>query len=148
MKSLPLTPKWLDHFMTLAKFCAGMSKDPSTQVGAVIVRPDRTVASTGFNGYPHGCDDSDYTGRERKYQRIVHAEMNAIMSARESIHGYTLFTWPIQPCERCMPHIIQSGIRQLVVQDMDASQRWFESAVLGRGMALEAGVSVVIWNLK
>lgn len=133
--------------MKLAQFCAGMSKDPSTQVGAVIVRPDRTVVSTGFNGYPRMCNDDDYTNRERKYQRVVHAEMNAILSARESVHGYTLFTWPIQPCERCMPHIIQSGIRQLVVQDMDASQRWFESAVVARGMANEAGIGVVIWNL-
>ena len=148
MQSLPLTPRWLDHFMTLAKFCAGMSKDPSTQVGAVIVRPDRTVVSTGFNGYPRMCDDSDYTNRERKYQRIVHAEMNAILSAREPVDGYTLFSWPIQPCERCMPHIIQSGIRELVVPDMDASQRWFESAVVARGMANEAGIRVVIWNLK
>lgn len=147
MNSLELSDRWKEHFMTLARACAGMSKDPSTKVGSIIVRPDRTVASTGFNGYPRGCKDEDYNDRERKYQRIIHAEMNAILTAKEPLNGYTLFSWPIPPCDRCIPHIIQSGIKQLVLPSIDESHRWAKRCVEAQAMAEEAGLTVVIWDL-
>ena len=42
----------------MAQLVASWSRDPSTQCGAVIVRPDKTVAAVGFNGFPRGADDS------------------------------------------------------------------------------------------
>lgn len=147
MNSLELSDRWKEHFMTLARACAGMSKDPSTKVGSIIVRPDRTVASTGFNGYPRGCKDEDYNDRERKYQRIIHAEMNAILTAKEPLNGYTLFSWPIPPCDRCIPHIIQSGIKQLILPSIHESHRWAKRCIEAQAMAEEAGLTVVIWDL-
>lgn len=148
MESLPLSERWLTHFMEMCRLVASMSKDPSTKVGAVIIRPDRTVASTGYNGYPRNCNDDDYMNRERKYQRIIHAEMNAILTAREPLNGYTLFSWPLPPCDRCIPHILQSGIRQLVVPSLDATGRWAGPCVEAQAMAREAGISVVTWDIK
>ena len=43
------TEKWNVRFLDLARFIAAWSKDPSTKVGAVLVRPDRTIAAVGFN---------------------------------------------------------------------------------------------------
>lgn len=146
--TLSLSDRWLTHFMEMCRLVSTMSKDPSTKVGSVIVRPDRTVASTGYNGYPRGCKDDDYTNRERKYQRVIHAEMNAILTAREPLNGYTLFVWPIPPCDRCVPHIIQSGIKKLVVPTIHPSNRWSNPCFEAQQMAFEAGLSVVTWDIE
>jgi dCMP deaminase len=105
--------EWDDRFFDLADMVGSWSKDPSTKVGAVIIRPDRTIASVGYNGFPRGVDDSPeiYEDRPTKYMRIVHAEANAILSAREPLHGYTLYVTPLHPCATCSGLIIQAGIK-------------------------------------
>lgn len=148
MDSLPLSDRWLNHFMEMCRHVASMSKDPSTKVGAVIIRPDRTIASTGYNGYPRGCNDDDYVNRERKYQRVIHAEMNAILTAREPLNGYTLFVWPLPSCDRCIPHIIQSGITRMVLPSIHADNRWAAPCMEAQQMAFEAGITVVNWDIK
>ncbi|MBO0217682.1 cell division protein DedD, partial [Vibrio sp. Vb2880] len=49
--------KWAKRLYQMAELVASWSKDPSTQVGAVITKQNRIV-SVGFNGYPHGVSDS------------------------------------------------------------------------------------------
>jgi len=46
-----------DYFMSISVFSAQRSKDPSTQVGACIVDPDKKIVGTGYNGFPSGCSD-------------------------------------------------------------------------------------------
>lgn len=108
--------KWDKRFLDLAYHISGWSKDPSTQCGAVIVRPDRTIACTGYNGFPRNMYDTPrrYDNREEKYPRVIHAEMNAILTAKEPLTGYTLYVTPFSPCDRCATHIIQSGIKKVV----------------------------------
>ena len=43
---------WDEYFMGLAHLSAKRSKDPSTQVGAVIVSSEHRVVSIGYNGFP------------------------------------------------------------------------------------------------
>lgn len=66
--------KWDRRFLRLAQEVASWSKDPSTKTGAVIVRPDKTIAAIGYNGFPRGCDDAPelYAHRETKLSRVVH----------------------------------------------------------------------------
>ena len=61
--------KWDKRFIELADHVAQWSRDPSTKVGAVIVRTDKTVASMGFNGFPRGVDDAEgrYLDKPTKY---------------------------------------------------------------------------------
>ena len=67
--------------MREARNASTMSKDPSSKVGAVLVK-DRRIVGTGFNGFPRGLhDDRRLWDREQKLPRIVHAEMNAIINA-------------------------------------------------------------------
>ncbi len=41
-----------------AAFLSSMrSKDPATQVGAVIVNAQRRIVGIGYNGMPSGCSD-------------------------------------------------------------------------------------------
>ena len=72
---------WDLSYLRLAKFWAlERSKDPSTQCGAVLVRPDNSVAALAYNGFPIGVGDNPrhYEDREIKYSRVIHAEMNAL----------------------------------------------------------------------
>ena len=119
---------WDDYFLQIARVAATKSKDPSTKVGAVIVRPDHSIVSMGYNGFPRGIADTykRLHDRETKYSLIIHGEMNAILSARESLAGYTLYTVPFMPCDRCFVHVIQAGIRRVVYTKAtdDQNTRW------------------------
>lgn len=140
-----ISEKWDRFYLGMAKYVSTASKDPSTQTGGVIVRPDRTVVSVGFNGFPRGIyDDPELlNNREEKYKRVVHSEMNAILSARESLQGYTLYNWPGQSCERCAVHVIQVGIKRVVspkVPPEGFAERFAESWKLTEALFDEAGV--------
>jgi dCMP deaminase len=108
--------KWEQRYLALATHISQWSKDPSTRVGAVIVRPDRSVASVGFNGFARGVADAveRYEDRSIKYEIVVHGEVNAVVAAREALHGYTLYTVPFMPCSRCTAIIINAGIKHVV----------------------------------
>lgn len=108
--------KWDNRWLGLAEFVASFSKDPSNKVGAVIVRPDQTLASIGFNGFPRVMpDNADWLhDRAKKYPRTIHAELNAREVCPERPIGYTLYVWPVLPCDRCATHVAQSGITRVV----------------------------------
>lgn len=139
--------KWDKRFLQLAKHVSTWSKDPSTQVGAVIVRPNKTVASLGYNGLPRGIPDTPslLADREYKYDHTVHAEMNAILNCSERPEGHTLYVWPMGPCVRCAPHIVQAGISVIVAPSMEDSQefqhRWKSSCYKAKDMLTLAGVN-------
>ena len=139
--------KWDKRFLELAEVIATWSKDPSTQVGAVIVRPDKTIASTGYNGFPMGMpDDPEYLeNREEKYSRVVHGEINAILFAREAVKGYTLYTTPFMPCDRCFVQVVQAGIKRVVfpVCPREKLVRWKDAFNRVRSFATETGVELV-----
>jgi dCMP deaminase len=135
--------KWDIRFLKLAELVSSWSKDPSTKCGAAIVRPDRSVSSVGFNGFPKGMkDDSElYANREIKYSRIVHCEMNALIHAKDSLEGCTLYTWPFASCDRCVVHMLQAGIKRFVfpVLPENLIQRWKESTDKTKKYIEEAG---------
>ena len=136
---------WNQRFLSLAEHIAQWSKDPSTQVGAVIVDPCRRIISTGYNGLPQGVDDTDNRlhTREIKYEMIVHGEINAILFAKQDLLGSTLYTWPFMPCSRCASIVIQSGIKT-VVAPLNDSPRWKDSFQLSQTMFAEAGVRLIL----
>ena len=135
--------KWDERFLDLAKLCGSWSKDPSTQVGAVIVDGNNRIVSIGFNGFPQGVEDSEerLVDRETKYDIIVHAEANALMFANKSVEGCTLYTWPFQPCSRCAGLIIQSGITR-VVSVVHSDDRWKKNFEISCQLLKEAGITL------
>lgn len=138
--------KWDKRFLEMARLVASWSKDPSTKTGAVLVRPDKSIASVGFNGFPKGMrDDPDlYDHRETKYSRIVHCEINAAIHAGGPIKGCTLYTWPFLSCDRCAVQMIQSGVVRLVAPKPTADQyeRWGLAFERTKAYCAEAGVEV------
>lgn len=137
---------WDSRFLALAEHIGSWSKDPSTQVGCVIVRPDRTIASVGYNGLPRHVHDSPTRLNDRvtKYAMVVHAEPNAILAAREHLNGFTAYTYPFPPCSNCAAILIQAGIRRVVAPDATAElrARWGASLDLAEEMLSEAAVTL------
>lgn len=139
--------KWDVRFLELALHICRWSKDPSTQVGCVVVGPDREIRSTGFNGFPRGIEDSELrlTDREQKYPLICHAEENAIMHAARigiSLKGCRAYvTWP--PCTRCARSLIQAGVDEVVYPaGLAIPTRWMGDFETSTGMLREANVSI------
>lgn len=147
---------WDTHFMMLAYITAMRSKDPSTQVGRVIVSDDKRVLRTGYNGLTNGMEDIDEFWRPEekadKYLFAEHAERNAIYNATKSgttLKGSTIFV-PWAPCSDCMRAIIQSGIKEVVIHSkhpgMLIKNNWNKSNERGKLMAKRRKVSIRMWD--
>ena len=139
------TDKWDSRFMEMAELVSTWSKDPSTQIGVVIVDPLRRIVSTGYNGFPRGLSDAPerYEERSMKYAHIVHGELNAILSAdSRRLEGATLYLagLPGPPCANCMKHILQTGIKRIVSTSGDYSERWLEDFSISFGMMEQVGI--------
>lgn len=139
---------WDDIFLEIASTIAKKSKDPSTKVGAVIVDDKSRVVALGYNGFPHGVDDYPelYKDRERKYQRVIHAEENALLFSDRQ--GHTLYvTHPI--CGPCMAKAIQKGIKRIVFfnQKLANNEKWSYSHNEALIMAQEAGIIIDVCQI-
>lgn len=130
--------EWEEYFMELAKLTAKRSKDPITQVGAVIINKNKRVIGLGYNGFidipdndklfPWTKNSNNY--EEIKYSYVIHAEANAILNSTSSIKDSTLYV-TLFPCRECAKLIIQSGIKKIVYLDYKedlASLRMFKAA--------------------
>lgn len=123
--------KWDKRFMAMAELVGSWSSCLRRQVGAVIVKDHRVIA-TGYNGAPSGiinCKDRGYCLRDKnKIESGTHAEMcysnhaeqNAIIQVARlgatSVIGATLYCTH-QPCTVCCKLIISSGIKRVVYKE-------------------------------
>lgn len=137
---------WETYFMGIAHLSALRSKDPNTQVGAVIVDQEHKVVSIGYNGFPKGCSDDEYpwenegSSLETKYVYVVHAELNAILNSPRTVKGCSIYV-SLFPCHECAKAIIQSGIQEIVYEsDKYASS---ESVLASKRMLESAGIKMV-----
>ena len=137
--------KWHLRFLRLAREVASWSKDPSTQVGCVIVDQSRRVVSLGFNGLPAGMRDTAerLLNRDLKLALTIHAEENALLFAGRSVHGCIAFVTR-HPCAHCAAKLIQSGIGAVIyLSNPDFDRRWADNlAISGQALA-EAGIPVL-----
>lgn len=140
-------PKWDLRALQMAHLVSTFSKDPSTKCGAVMVRPNKTIASIGYNGFPAKLVDNPelYIDRTSKLARVIHCEMNALLHAKQNLTGCTLFTFPFLTCDRCTVHMIECGITRLVTlkADPDREERWKESFQTARDFWREASIPFI-----
>ena len=135
---------WHNRFLELATHISSWSKDPSTKVGAVIIRRNRII-STGFNGPPQKVHDLQerFLDREIKLRIVLHAEINAILFAKRDLTGCTLYcTHP--PCTQCAAMIIQSGLEKVIIPWMSPEfyERWKTDIDLSMKLFSEANIIV------
>lgn len=144
--------EWDLRFLNLAKHISQWSKDPSTKVGAVIVDDRHRIVSVGFNGFPAQMEDRQewLNDREAKYSRIIHAEINAITFAqRPNLAGCTLYTYPLCPCDRCMPQVAQNEIMRVVAPHLplDLQERWGNYTELSKQYAQDMNISMLLIDM-
>ena len=122
MKDLP---SWDEYFMGIADQAAARSKDPSTQLGCVIVDPNHRPVSFGYNGMVQGADESKMTLSERpmKYYFAIHSEMNALLFAKRDVTGCTLYN-SVATCENCLKYCLQAGIKRFVYRRLRVSSHY------------------------
>ena len=136
---------WDEYFMGLAHLSAMRSKDPSTQVGAVIVSGEHRVVSIGYNGFPNGCSDDEFPwDREgdfgaTKYPYVVHAELNAILNSKNDLRGCSIYV-SLFPCNECAKAIIQSGISRIVYESDKYADT--DATIASKRMLRAAGVEL------
>lgn len=110
-------PTWDEHFMDVAKTISNRSKDPSTQVGALIVDQEKNHIAEGYNGMIKGWPENDKMWeRPTKYLYVIHAEANAILKAIRPLKNSTIYC-TLYPCQECAKLIAASGIRRVVYSD-------------------------------
>lgn len=135
---------WTDYFMGFARHAASKSKDPSTQVGAVVIGPDGEIRATGYNGLPRGVADlPERMERPAKYLWTSHAEENLVAHAARigvSLKGCTVYVTHF-PCSRCARSLIQAGVTGVVV-DTGTTSMPAEEFEVAEQMFSEAGVSI------
>jgi dCMP deaminase len=139
---------WDRRFLEMAELVSNWSKDSSTRVGSVIVDGDKRVISTGYNGFPRKISDNplDLEDRTRKYQKVLHSEINSILFAKRDLTGCSIYIYPFLSCADCTKVIIQSGITRVITVQVDKTSerylRWKDSFEISMEMYREADVKV------
>ncbi|MDO8885465.1 cytidine/deoxycytidylate deaminase family protein [Candidatus Oleimmundimicrobium sp.] len=122
-------PTWDEYFMKITEEVSTRSTCLRRQVGAVIVK-DKRILATGYNGAPSGLKHCLEVGCIRELQNIpsgekhelcrgLHAEQNAIIQA--ALHGIkigeALIYTTHQPCILCAKMLINAGIKEIIYRD-------------------------------
>ncbi len=111
--------QWDEYFLKIAETVALKSKDPSSQMGCVIVDNHKRVVSVGYNGMVQGADESKMTLKERpmKYHFVIHSEMNALLYAHKDLTSCTIYNMTAT-CDNCLKHCLQAGIKRFVYKKL------------------------------
>jgi len=139
---------WDDYFMEITRLVAKRSTCLRRQVGAIIVR-DKRILATGYNGAPRGlahCSETGClrekmgvpSGQKQELCRGLHAEQNAIIQA--ALSGVSIAESQLysvtQPCVVCAKMIINAGIKRIVFEEGYPDP-------LAEQMLKEAGVEMI-----
>jgi dCMP deaminase len=102
-------------YMAFAEQASKASYCDRNKVGAILVK-DHNIISFGYNGTPHGFDNSCEHivtgGALETKSEVLHAESNTITKCAQSTgnsKGSTLYV-TVAPCFDCAKLIIQAGI--------------------------------------
>ncbi len=111
-------PTWEAYAMDLAWVASSRSQDPYVKVGAVVLRRDRSVASTGYNGPPPGVE-IDWSDRASRRMLIIHAETNALRYTMPNQVRGGLLAVTHHPCMSCLPAIAAFGLDVVYSVELD-----------------------------
>jgi dCMP deaminase len=104
---------WHKYFFGICYLVSERSPDAQTKHGSVIVDKENRIVATGYNGFPSGGPDNLLPNlRPEKYPYMVHAEMNALISARCNVGGYSVYVTGF-PCKSCLLHLVAAGVRKI-----------------------------------
>ncbi len=122
-------PGWDEYFMQVAEVVSCRSTCVRRNIGAVIVK-DKRILATGYNGAPSGlehCIDVGClraqlgipSGKRHEICRGLHAEQNALIQAAKygiPVQGSTIYS-TTEPCSLCAKMLINAGICRIVYRE-------------------------------
>jgi len=153
-----------EYYLDIAKAVSERSTCLRALCGAIIVNKDGILA-TGYNGNPRGtpnccdngtCPRADFKPSEGTHLcNAVHAEMNALMNlcrhGGSSTIGATMFVWfkrldtsintYNKPCDNCMKHIMNAGIKFIVNYTEDQDKICLDVTEIDNGVVTTERVS-------
>ncbi|NTU46006.1 cytidine deaminase [Candidatus Roizmanbacteria bacterium] len=148
-----MRPSWHEYFMKIAEDTKLRSNCIRRQVGAIIVK-DKRIIATGYNGTPAGITPCFEGGCERCIRReknelaegedknsciCVHAEQNAIIQC--AYHGVSTKDANMyitgMPCRQCAKLIINCGIKTIYAKQE-------EHDPLGELLLKQAGIELIL----
>jgi len=107
-------------FLLIALVVSLRSRDPSTQVGALVTDACGHILSSGFNRLSRGLDETSAGYRRdgawlgTKYPYMLCAELDALLScAGSDLRDHRLYT-TLHPCHLCAKAIVEKGIGEVV----------------------------------
>ena len=108
---------WDKYGLEIARVASYRSEDPYFKVGACILRSDRSILSTGYNGTASGINIK-WDDRDARRGYVIHAEANALRycSPLETAGGYLYITH--HPCAECIKLIASYGIKNVMYSDL------------------------------
>lgn len=116
------------------------SRDPSTQVGAVLsVHGGPRIF--GHNTFI-GLKDPAKATREERYEDVVHAEEVVLIRAGRRANGATVYCTH-EPCGKCYRRMVLAGVRRIVHRTTSDDRRGRWGCEAGRSIARACGVEVV-----
>lgn len=137
-------------YLDVAEAISRLSKDSSTQVGALVVGKGGEFLASGWNGAPRGCK-ADEPGdmrseRPEKYFWFSHAEANAITNAARvgtPLAGSCIVVTHF-PCMDCARAIVQAGVVKVITRrpEFEFAKRWQEHIHRSLRLFNECGVEV------
>ncbi|HSV30981.1 MAG TPA: cytidine/deoxycytidylate deaminase family protein [Atribacteraceae bacterium] len=144
-------PEWDEYFMAIAQLVSSRSTCVRRQVGSVLVK-DKRILATGYNGAPallSHCTaetclrsmDNVPSGVRQELCRGLHAEQNVIIQA--ALHGVgtrgAILYCTHKPCVLCAKMIINSGVIRIVYQNSYPDP-------FGDSLLSEAGIEMCLFS--
>jgi len=126
-------PDWDHYYMAMAHMVAERSTCDRLNVGAVLVKDKRLIA-TGYNGAPPGmphCDDVGHLMHENHCIRTLHGEENTLLQSAlfgVSTKGTTCYT-SHSPCYHCTKKLIAAGVKRIVAGKIYRDTRIIDACV-------------------
>ncbi|MGC8777619.1 MAG: deoxycytidylate deaminase [Candidatus Caldatribacteriaceae bacterium] len=144
-------PDWDSYFMAIAHLVATRSTCLRRQVGAVLVK-DKRILATGYNGAPSNITHCTLetcprsvghipSGQNQELCRGLHAEQNVIIQA--ALHGVSTKNSTLycthKPCVLCAKMIINAGVVRVVYENPYPD-------ALADAMLKEAGLEMCVFS--
>lgn len=133
----------INYYLDIAQTVAERSTCLRKKIGCILVNQDEVI-STGYNGAPRGrknCVDLGFCSKKKFFPNVrhagydacrsVHAEQNAIISARrKDMIGSSLYLVSYRPdtnqydegascCQMCRKIIINAGISKIYIRQQE-----------------------------
>ncbi len=151
MTTVRKRPSWDEYFMNLAHVVKERSACLRMDVGVVVVK-DKRIIATGYNGTPIGIKNCSEGGcgrcKDRAQHKLqkgerkdlcicLHSEQNALLQSAYhgmSTKGAAMYS-TVSPCLQCAKAIVNSGVTEVVYEGEHSDD-------LGIQLLISAGIKV------